>query len=43
MTRPNLQLKIGCTPEELKKAQRLRFEVFDLEMAGRSKSFAKYR
>ena len=41
MTRPNLQLKIGCTPEELKKAQRLRFEVFDLEMAGRSKSFAR--
>ena len=28
----DLKLKIGCTLEELKKAQRLRFEVFDLEM-----------
>lgn len=29
---PDLKLKIGCTPEELKKAQKLRYEVFDLEM-----------
>lgn len=28
----NLQLKIGCTPDELKKAQRLRFEIFNIEM-----------
>ena len=28
----NLRLKIGCTPEDLKKAQRLRFEVFNQEM-----------
>ena len=29
---PNLKLKIGCTAQELERAQRLRFEVFDLEM-----------
>lgn len=28
----HLQLKIGCTDRELKKAQRLRYEVFDLEI-----------
>lgn len=28
----NLKLKIGCTPEELQKAQRLRFAVFNEEM-----------
>ena len=28
----HLKLKIGCTPEELKKAQRLRYDVFDLEI-----------
>lgn len=37
---PDLKLKIVSSPEELRKAQRLRFEIFNLEMkSGLSSSF----
>ena len=39
---PRFELKIGCTPQELQAAQKLRFQVFNLEMkAGLASSYEK--